>query len=270
MPVDEVRAPVDRVERLAERRRQPWILNVEHAGTRSAAVVGERGDDLIAEVLEERRIAVLPAGDEVIQPDVPAAAVVRITAREQVHERVNRQVVVVARAPGIDLEAAAITPDADVAAAAHLHFPAVGADGLYQPVVTDGDIEPAVAAHLDAIDRVIGAAEIEAEAKPAHEHTRLVGNAVVVGVAVGSQIRGMRDIERVAVKHRPARAVHRREHGVLVGLAVVVAIHEPQDAAHAGIRLQRAVAIDADEELAGERRRDARRIVDDWAARRTP
>ncbi len=73
----------------------------------------------------------------------------------------------------------------------------------------------------------------------------------------------MRDVQRLAVEDRAARAVHRREHGVVVGLAILVAVDESQDAPHAGVSLQRAVAIDADEELAGEGRRDARRVVDD-------
>ena len=176
---------------------------------------------------------------------------------------IDRQVVVVARAAGIDLEPGAVGADAHVAAAAHLDFLAVGADRLDEAVVADGDVEPAVDAHLDAVDRVVGAAKVEAEAEPAHERARLLGDAVAVGVAVRGEVRRMRDVQRVAVEHRAARAVHRREHGVVVGLAVVVAVDEPQDAAHAGIGLQRAVAIDADEELAGEGRRDARRVVDD-------
>ena len=83
------------------------------------------------------------------------------------------------------------------------------------------------------------------------------------GVAQRRDERRVRHVQRLAVEHRAARAVERREHGVLVGLPVVVLVDEAQDAAHARIGLQRAVAIDADEDDAFEARRHAGRIVDD-------
>ena len=94
----------------------------------------------------------------------------------------------------------------------------------------------------------IGAAEIQAEAETADERLALVGDPVVVGVAQRGQERRMHDIQRVAVEHDTARAVcDRREDRVLVGAAVAVGIHEPQNRAHARILLQRSVPIDADE-----------------------
>ena len=146
---------------------------------------------------------------------------------------------------------------------AQLDFLAVGANRLDDAIVADGDVEPAVHAHLDAVDGMVGAAKIEAEAQPTHERARLLGDAVAVGVPVRGEVRRVRDVQRLAVEDRAARAVHRREHGVVVGLPILVAVDEPQHAPHARISLQRAVAIDAHEELAGEGRGDARRVVDD-------
>ena len=176
---------------------------------------------------------------------------------------IDRQVVVVARAARIDLEPGAVTADAHVSTAAHLNLTTIGADGLDQPVVANRNVQPAVDAKLDAVDGMIGAAKIEAETEPADERARLLGNAVAVGVAIGGQIRRVRDIQRVAIEHCTTRTVHRRKDGVVVCLAIVVTVDEAQDAPHARVRLQRAVPIDAHEELAGDRCSDARRIVDD-------
>ncbi len=180
MAIDEVRPPVDRVERVSERCRQAWILDEQHTGPRSAAVVGQRRHHLVAEVPEERGIPVLGALDKVVEPDVPSAAIVGVAAREEIQERVDREVVVVPRAAGIDFESGAVGAHAHAAAAAHLDFLAVGTDRLDEAVVADGDVEPAVDADLDAVDGMVGAAKVEAEAQPADERARLLGDAVAV------------------------------------------------------------------------------------------
>jgi len=136
------------------------------------------------------------------------------------------------------------------------------------PGVANRDIEPAVDAKLDIVDGVVSAAKIETEAEAADERARFLGDTVPVAITIGGEARRMRHIQRVAVEYRAARAVHRREHRVVVRLPVVVAIDEPQDASHARIGLQRAVAVDAHEELAREGGRKTGRVVDDRRRRK--
>ena len=232
------------------------------AGTR--AVVGDRRDDFVGEVAEQRRIAVPRSLDEVIQPDVEAAAVVGVAAREQVHhtDRSPRRSRCACRAsrsrarsrPG----ARRTLPPPRI----WISWPSLP-DRLDGAVVADRDVQPAVDPGFDAVGRVVGAAKVEAEPEPAHERPPIFGDAVAVRVPQRRHERRMRHVERLAVEHRAARAVERREDGVLVGLPVVVLVHQAQDAAHARIGLQRAVAIDADEDDAFEARGHAGGIVED-------
>ena len=203
-----------------------------------------------------------------VHPDVEAAAVVRVAAREQIQVGIDRQVVVVARAARIDLEVAAVWAHADVAAAPQLNLVPVGAGGLHESIVADGDVEPAVDSNLDAVGRVIGAAEVQPESQSANERAPIVGDTVAVGVAQSRDERRVRHVQGLAVERGAARTVERREHRVFIGLTIAVLVDEPRDVAHAGIRLQRAIAIDADEDHAVVGRGDARRVVDDRRRRK--
>ena len=82
----------------------------------------------------------------------------------------------------------------------------------------------------DVVRRVVGAADVEAEAEPLHEHLRRVGDAVAVRVAVRREVGRVHDVDGLAVHGDAARAVHLGERRVRVGAAVPVAVHEPHDA----------------------------------------
>ena len=110
-----VRAPLDGEETL----RQAGFIEPERAARAAAAEIGERLEHVLGEVLEERRVAHVRAGRDEAQAHVPAAAVVGVVAGEEVERGRDGHVVDIALAARDDLEAGAIGPDADDAAAAH-------------------------------------------------------------------------------------------------------------------------------------------------------
>ena len=202
------------------------------------------------EVLVERRVAHVRPEGQVVQARVPAVTVVGVVAGVDAGERIDRDVVDVARADGDDLEVRAVGAHAHDRAAAVRDALPVGADRLHVAVVADGDVQPAIRPELDVVRRVIGAAEVEVEAEPLHEIERRVGDAVTVRVAIGREVRRVHHVDRLPVRHDAARAVHLGVGRVRVGAAVAVGIDEAHHAPDALERGEREVRVDADEHRA--------------------
>src|SRR5262249_3736399 len=115
--VDGVAAPLDREERAANLFREAGFIEEDRPGGRAAAVIGQRLDDLVAEVDEQRWVTVLGHWRVVGQAHVPGVAVVGVVAGEDVHEGVDGHVEDVAGAAAIDLQLSAVGAHADDAAA---------------------------------------------------------------------------------------------------------------------------------------------------------
>ena len=77
-------APVDGVGGFVPLGGEAGFVDVDAAAAGAAAVVGEGGDDFFFEVFVEAGVAVVGEGGEVVEADVPAAAVVGVVAGEHV------------------------------------------------------------------------------------------------------------------------------------------------------------------------------------------
>ena len=192
------------------------------------------------------------------EADVPAAAVVGVAAGEAVEKGIERDVVDVARAGGVELEFGAVGPDARDAAAEQRDLGAVGAGGVVESKIADGDVDPAVDAHADAVRRMVGAAVVDrlGDADAPDEHGgRAIGNAVAVGVIERGQVHagGLSVGPEMRVQHVNAGADGEQTAGIVdlgerrvpVGDAIAVGVDEFDDAALAGAFAERAVEIDA-------------------------
>ena len=115
--------------------------------------------------------------------NVPTAAVVGVVAREDVQVRVDADIENVSLAPRVNFHLGAVGPDADDAAAASGERRAVVAVRLGETEVADGDVDPAVDAHADAVGRVIGAALLDFVGADARdERFMAIGRAVAIVV----------------------------------------------------------------------------------------
>ena len=112
---------------------------------------------------------------------VPARSVVGVVPGEKVHVRVDRDGERIAQSGREDLQLRAVGPDAEDAAAPLRKRGAVLALGPVEPVVADGDVDPAVDAHADAVGRVVAAALVDLAGRQARDqHLLPVGDAVAV------------------------------------------------------------------------------------------
>ena len=235
----------------------------ERADAGAAAEIFEGGEDFRGEIFEETRVSVIGGLDEVEEADVPAAAVVGVAAGEEVQERVDRDVVVVAGSGGEELELSAVGADARDAAALERDLGAVGTGGVVETEIADGDVDPAINPHANAVGGVVGAPVVDglgdADAFD-EDFRRAVGDAVAVGVfehgevhaggfAIGA-VGGVQDVDAGANSEEAAGVVDGGEDGVRVGDAVAVAVDEFHDAALAGAFAEGAVEIDAGVDLA--------------------
>ena len=193
------------------------------------------------------RVAVVGALDQVADPNVPAARpVVVVIAGEQVHKRVDADVEGVAQAGDEDFQVGPIGPDADDAAA-HRHPAAILALGLRTAIVADGDVDPAVESHADAIGGVVAAALVDHVAGQASdEDFRLVGDALAA-VVVDAEEGRVQNPEPAVLIDQAARVVHLGEHRDFIDLAVAVLIDAAQHLAAAGRPADRPLLIDGDE-----------------------
>ena len=116
---------------------------------------------------------------------------------------------------------------------------------------------------------MVGAAKLEVEADPLDQRLRAVGRAVAIVVVVGGEVGRVQDVERAGVLDQAARAVHPGEDVDPVGRAVAIVVDAADDAAAVGLGVERAVLVDADEDLARRRRGQAGGVVDFGRRRRT-
>ena len=193
---------------------------------------------------------------------IPAAAVVRVVARENIQIRVDARIENVARAPAINFHVRAIGPDAHDAAATPAEHAAIRAHGLGETEVAHGNINPAVDAHADAVGSVVRAAlgdVIRADA--VDEPLLFIGHAVAIGILVQCKKRRVQHPQFSVVVNEPARVVHLGECVHLVRHAVAVGI-EATHHAPASLRLaERALLINAHKQLARGRGREANGII---------
>src|SRR5215203_2721219 len=109
-----------------------------------------------------------------MEPHVPAIAVVRIVARNPVEQRAHRNFQDVARAAGIKFEACAIRANAHDAATAKLQLAAVSSLRLGESKVADREIQPAIDPQSDSVRGVISRTILESPADVFHQHALFV------------------------------------------------------------------------------------------------
>ena len=263
VPVDHVPAPVARVGRVREPRRIARLGEVQPAAARPAAVDVQRLDGFVVEVHEERRVAVVFASAEVVQADVPAAAVVGVIACEGIEQWVDRDLQDVASPARVDLQFGPIRTDTDDSAASKLQRPAIDPFGLHESEVPDCQIQPTIDPQRDAVARVVRRAVLEPEGDVLDEDLLLVRHSIAVAVDERTQMRRMQHIESVAVPHQPARGVDIRHEVLrLVGPAISIEIPQLHDRPALGSPVERAVLVDRDVYVAVRGSSHEGRVVD--------
>ena len=203
VPVEGPGAPVGGercVVPLAEAR----LVDVGRAAAGPTAVVRQRRNALVGEVLVEARIAMIIEAGEVVEPHVPAAAVVGIVPGEHLERGADGDLEDVPRASRYDLQPAAVGPDPDDTSPPVREPAAIGALRLHEPEITAGDVEPAVDAEAEAVGGVVGRPLVEAERQVFHENLPVIGDAVAIRVEEDAQVRGVHEIEAIVVPHEPA------------------------------------------------------------------
>ena len=151
-------APVAGVHAVAERLGPAGVVIKHPAAAGATAVVGQGRHDFFREIFVPRRVAVLGGLDDVRKTDVPATAVVGVVAGEDVHVRVDAGVEDVALSPVVDFHLGAVRAHSDDTAAAPAQRAAVRTDSVVKTKVADGDVDPSVDAHANAVGGVVGAA----------------------------------------------------------------------------------------------------------------
>ena len=92
-----------------------------------------------------------------------------------------------------------------------------------EPVVADGDVDPAVEPHADAVGRVVAAPLVDqARRQAGDQHVLPIGRAVAVLVAEDAQHRRVQDPDLPVLRDHAPRMLHPGEHIHAVGLAVAV------------------------------------------------
>ena len=248
--VDAVTPPVAGEGRVVPLLGHAGFVDPSRTHAAASAIDVERGDRLVREVLEKRRVAVFAEGRGVVEADLPAVAVVGVIAGEDVEQRADGGFEDVARATRVDFETRAVRAHPHHAAGAQGQFASVGAFGVQHPEVTDGAIEPAVDAQFDAVGGMVDDAVLDPEADVLHEHALFVGDAVAVLVDEHAQVAGVQDIKVVAVDGDAARRVDGGEDLDFIRPAVGVEVAEAQDAATVRISAAAAVAVASDVERA--------------------
>ena len=216
----------------------------------------------VAEILKQPWVAVILEAREMMEADVPPAAVVRIIAGENIQQRRDCRLQDVASPARVDLQARAVGPHAGDATTAKLHFPPIRALRLHVAEVPACDVKPAVYPQLDAVRRVVGGAIFETERDVFHQHHLAVTHAVAVIINERAEVRRMHAIDRVPIHHQPARRVHILHKFLhLIRAPIAVRIPQAQDATAARLAIQRAIAIARNVERAVRRGGDKDRVV---------
>ena len=263
--VDPIASPVGGERRVVPAGRKPRFIDPGRTTSRAPTVVGQGLDDLVAEVLEEARIAVLRSPAEVVEPDVPAATVVGVVAGEAFEFRAQGDLQDIARAVGPSFQTTAVGPEPHHAAPAHLQSGAVGTHGFHEAEVADGRIQPAIDTERQAIGSVVGRPILEGPSDAADERLLLVGHAIAVLVDEHAHVRGVEQVQTVVVPDEAARRVDVGHEGLhLVALTVAVGVAYAQHSAQVRLAVERPVAVTGDIERAIRRGRHEHRVIHRW------
>src|SRR5262245_8496974 len=161
MAVDFAAAPVAREQNVAELLTPTLVLQVQRPHTGTATELTKGRHDLIWEIRVMLRVTVVSALKQMAHANVPTArTVVVVVACEQIHERIHPDVERVSQPRGKDLQVGPIGPDTSDPAA-HRDRAAVLASRHRRTVVANGDVDPAVESHTNAVGGVIAAALID-------------------------------------------------------------------------------------------------------------
>ena len=230
--------------------------------SRAPTVVGQRLNDFVAEVLEEARVTVLRPPAEVVEPDVPAAAVIGVVAREAFELRAQGYLQDITSTVGPGFQAAAVGAEPHHAPAAHLQTGAVGAHGFHEAKVADGRIQPTVDAQGQAVGSVVGRPVLEGPADAADECLFLVGHSVPVLIDEHAHVGRVQQVEAVVIPDEPARRIHIGHEGLhLVALTVAIGVPHAQHPAQVRLAVQRPVAVAGDIECSIGRGRHEHGII---------
>src|SRR5437763_10120868 len=104
-------------------------------------------------------ISVVARGDDVAQAVVPLVAVVGVVAAEDVHQRIDGNVIDVALSGGISLQSGSVCAHTNHPSTAKLNLRAVFPDGFGTPIISHCYINPPVDAQADAVGGVVGPAQ---------------------------------------------------------------------------------------------------------------
>ena len=236
MAIDNAPTPVAGQQRFPQFTGQPRFFHIERPAGRSAPIVGQGCDNLVAKVEEQRRVAHLGSMRDVAQPDVPSSAVICVIPSKQVKSGADRDIINVPLSARDHLQPCAIGP--------HPHNPSpsigqlspIGPGRLDEPVVPHGDIDPPVNSPLNAIRRVVGTSKAEIKSEVPDQHLRVIGHPVPCPIAIDRQVGRMQHIQlgppapSTGHREKSARTVDRCEIDKLVGDAIAVGIpasHHP-------------------------------------------
>ena len=261
--VDISGGPIAGEDHVAVVTREAGLVQVEPAGAGAAAIVGQRRQRLVGEVLVEPRVAEVAERGEMQEARVPALAVVGVVAHEHVEVGRNRRGEVVAGHQRIRLHLAAVRAHAHHAATEQGVAGAVRAFGVGHAEVAHADVKPAVDAHAHAVGGVVGAARVlDAPAEALDQGFFLVGHAVAGGVAEAAEVGRVDQVERAADEVAAARTFDvGHEVLELIGHAVAVGIGGADDLAIARHVAERAVFVGRDVDVAGGRDADGGGIL---------
>ena len=176
---------------------------------------------------------------QVAEPDVPTTPVVGVVPCEEIHERVDRHVDDDPQAPRVDFHFAAVGSDSQHSAAAAGHLSTIGGCCFDETEITDGDVEPTVDAHTNAVGGVVGSPHVQLVGGDAlDQHLLSIGRSVMVLVMKHAQQWRVQHPQLVVVEEQPAGVIHLGELVDLVGVAVAVGVSQPQHVALTGFLAQ--------------------------------
>ena len=177
------------------------------------------------------------------EANIPTATVVGVSTGEDIHERIDRYVVDVPEVVGVHFHLGAIGTDAYDAAAEFGEFCAIRALRIHESEIAQGDVDPAIDTHLDAIGGVISAPILivfQGGYIPDQDFGLSISDTIVVLILQNPQMHPCHDIgfsgddtvkyvELIPIGDETARVVNVGKHGVLVGYSIVVRINELDD-----------------------------------------
>ena len=239
-------------------------------GAGTTAHVNEGGNDFASVTLEELGVTIFARLNLVNEAHIPTAAIIGVAAGVHVHEGINRDVVDIAQPMGIRLEFGAVGAHPYHPTAVHGKLGAVGALGVDETEVADGNVDPSIDSHANSIGRMVHPAGL-IEFSTTDLLDQMLGWTIRLAVAVrigkhGEEHTleflaltplGVENIKLVAHRHDATRVV---DHGIdRVGFrhAVVIGVNQANDLSLAATLAERADLIDAGVDFTGGSHSDA-------------